>query len=133
VTRTQGTNTRAAPRIGPLFSALVQQRDEDLSVTSRVEAVLRAMGRGGAALDSVQGITDGARKDFWRGGWPPAADLRHLAFVSAQGVSARNIERHGTKVARILYYRMSTGSGERQLMVHLTSEGLVTDVDIVDE
>jgi CubicO group peptidase (beta-lactamase class C family) len=133
ITRTQGTNTRSAPRIGPLFSALVQQHDEDAALTSRVEAVVRAFGRGGSEFAAVQGITEGARKDFGSNGWPPAVGLQRLSFIAAQDISARNIERHGSKVARILYYRMSTASGERQLMVHLTSDGLVTDVDIVDE
>ena len=133
LTRTAGTDSRTASRIGPLFSALVQQHDEDAALMSRVDAVLRALGRGGAALDTVQGLTGGARKDLGGTGWRPAADLRRLAFVSAQDISARNIERHGGKVARVLYYRMATGTGERFLLVYLTSDGLVTDVDVVDE
>jgi CubicO group peptidase (beta-lactamase class C family) len=133
LTRTQGGNNRPAPRIGPLFSALVQQPDPDASLTSRVTAVVRALGQGGGALEPVQGVTDGARKDLGRDPWRPASGLRRLEFVAAQDVSARGIERHGGKVARILYYRMTTGEGERNLMVHLTSDGLVTDVDVVDE
>jgi hypothetical protein len=133
VTRTQGASIRTAPRIGPLFSTLVQQPDPDTTLTKRVTAVIRALGQGGAAMGAVQGVTDGARKDFGGQPWPPASDLRRLAFVAAQDVSVRGIERHGGKVARILYYRMTTRESELKLMVHLTSDGLVTDVDVVDE
>ena len=43
------------------------------------------------------------------------------------------MERHNGKVARIMYYRMTTGDGERHLLVYLTSEGTITDVDVDDE
>ena len=63
----------------------------------------------------------------------PAADLRRLSFVSTQDISARNIERHANKVAPMRYYRMLAGGEERLLLVYLTGDGLVTDVDVVDE
>ena len=31
------------------------------------------------------------------------------------------------------YYRMLAGGEERLLLVYITSDGLVTDVDVVDE
>ena len=133
LTRTQGTNTRTAPRIGPLFSSLTPQKDEDAALSKRIEAVVRTLGQGGAATETVQGITEGARKDFGRNPWQPAIGLRRLEFVAAQDISTRGIERHGSKVARIAYYRMITADGEQRLMVHLTSDGLVTDVDTADE
>ncbi|MEO8334185.1 MAG: serine hydrolase domain-containing protein [bacterium] len=132
-TRTQGTNTRTAPRIGPLFAQLVQQTDKDAALSRRIEAVVRALGQGGAAMETVSGITEGARKDYGRNAWPPAIGLTRLTFVAAQDISARNIERHGSKVARILYYRMMVNGEEARLMVHLTADGLVTDVDALDE
>jgi CubicO group peptidase (beta-lactamase class C family) len=132
VTRTQGSNTRTAPRIGPLFTELTQQTNEDIALTKRVEAVVRALGQGSPALTAVQGITEGARKDF-NNAWEPAAGLTQLSFVAAQDISTRGIERHGSKVARILYYRMTAHGVESRLLVHLTADGLVTDVDIADE
>ena len=90
------------------------------------------MGQSGSAIASTQWLTDGARKDF-TSAWPPAIGLTRLTFISAEDVSARNIRRHGSNVARILYYRMRTEKGDRILLVHLTSDGLVTDVDDVDE
>ncbi|MEP6730354.1 MAG: serine hydrolase domain-containing protein [bacterium] len=129
----QGGKERIVPRIGPLFADLAPQHDLDAAVASRVEAVVRALGKGGDALASVQGITATARKDFGGRPWPPAADVQRLTFVSAQDISTRGVERHDSKVARVLYYRMQTAGGERLLLVHLTSDGLVTDVDLLDE
>ena len=80
LTWTQGATTRTVPRVGPLFGAIVQQRDEDASLTSRVETVLRAMGHGGTALKTVPGLTEGVRKAFGVDGWRPAADLRRLSL-----------------------------------------------------
>jgi hypothetical protein len=124
---------RTVPRIGPLFSALVAKPDTDPALAARVEAVVRALGKGGDELASVAGISEGARKDFGRGAWQQAADVRRLSFITEDDVSGRKIERHGHPVARIRYYRMTTGDGDLNLMVHLTSDGLVTDVDVVGE
>ena len=132
LTVARGTSSRTVPRIGPLFGALVQQPD-DVALTNRVTTVLRALAAGGDMLKSAQGLTEGARRDFGRGAWRPATGLRSLVFVSSEDVASRNIERHDGKVARILYYRMLTERGERQLLVHLTIDGLVTDVDTVDD
>jgi hypothetical protein len=112
---------------------LTPQKDEDAALSKRIEAVVRTLGQGGAATETVQGITEGARKDFGRNPWQPAIGLRRLEFVATQDISTRGIERHGSKVARIAYYRMITADGEQRLMVHLTSDGLVTDVDTADE
>ena len=133
MTRTQGTNTRTAPRVGPLFGSLSQQSDADAALTGRIEAVVRALGQGGAAMETIQGITEGARKDFGRQPWDPAVGLTRLTFVAVQDISTRGIERHGSKVARIAYYRMIANGTETRLMVHLTADNLVTDVDTADE
>ncbi len=125
--------TRTVPRVGPLFSKLVSMPDADPSLTARAESVVRALGKGGDALASVAGITESARRDFGRRAWPPAADVRGFSFIADENVAGRNVERHDGRVARIRYYRMTTAEGELKLMVHFTSDGLVTDVDVVDE
>jgi hypothetical protein len=132
LTWSEGGTDRSVPRVGPLAAALPPAQ-EDTSLTSRVQSVLSAMGQGGSAMASMQWLTEGARKDFGTRAWPPAVGLKRLSFISAEDVSARNLRRHGSSVARILYYRMTTAKGDRILLVHLTSDGLVTDVDDVDE
>jgi hypothetical protein len=128
----QGTTTRAVPRIGPLFRDVAPPRNDDSALDARVDAALRAIATGGSALDSVSGITDGLRRDFGAHGWPPAAGLRSLQFVGVQDVEGRNIERHDSKVARVAYYRMDTSRSAVLLLVYLTTDGLVTDLDDVD-
>ena len=131
-TWTTSNDSRMVPRIGPLFAALAAKPDLDPALTARIEVALRALGKGGDALTDAVGFTEGARKDF-RNACVPAAGMRSIAFVTEENVGTRNIERHGGRVERIRYYRMTTEEGQLKLMVHLTSEGLVTDVDIVDE
>lgn len=128
----QGATSRPVPRIGPLFADVIPRNDDDPVVDARADSALRALGEGGTALSSSPVITTGARHDFGTNPWPPARGLRSLQFVAAQNVEGRNIERHGFKVARVIYYRMITDKGTTMLLVHLTSDGLITDVDAVD-
>ena len=128
----QGATSRPVPRIGPLFADAVARNDDDPAVDARADSALRALGAGGAPLSSSPMITPGARQDFGTNPWPPARGLRSLQFVAAQNVEGRNIERHGFKVARVIYYRMITDKATTMLLVHLTSDGLITDVDAVD-
>ncbi|MGH7485193.1 MAG: cell envelope integrity protein TolA, partial [bacterium] len=123
--------SRPVPRIGPLFADAIARNDDDRAVDARADSALRALAAGGVAISSSPVITAGARHDFTNP-WPPAVGLRSLQFVAAQNVEGRNIERHGSKVARIIYYRMITDKGTTMLLVHLTSDGLITDVDAVD-
>jgi hypothetical protein len=48
-------------------------------------------------------------------------------------VSRRKLERHDGAVDRIAYYSMSGKIGDRALLVYLTKDGLITDVDDVDQ
>jgi hypothetical protein len=128
----QGGTPRPVPRIGPLFADVIARNDDDPAVDARADSALRALGAGGVALSSSPVITTGARHDFGSNPWPPAKGLRSLQFVAGQNVEGRNIERHGFKVARVIYYRMITDKGTTMLLVHLTSDGLITDVDQVD-
>ena len=127
----QGAMSRPVPRIGPLFADVIPRNDDDPAVDARADSALRALAAGAVALSSSPVITTGARHDFTNP-WQPAAGLRSLQFVAAQNVEGRNIERHGFKVARVIYYRMITDKGTKMLLVHLTSDGLITDVDVVD-
>jgi hypothetical protein len=41
--------------------------------------------------------------------------------------------RHGSAVARVLFYRLETAAGNRWLLVHVTGDNLITDYDVVDK
>jgi CubicO group peptidase (beta-lactamase class C family) len=134
LTWTRGTNTRTAPRIGPLVSNLGRQMDPDPAFTARVDSALRAMAAGGAAVGRAPMLTAGAQRDFSRGGsWPPVEGYRSITYISSHSVAGRGLERHDSPVDRIVYYTLVTDSGRRSLMVHVTKDGLITDFDDVDE
>jgi hypothetical protein len=55
-----------------------------------------------------------------------------LTYITEQDVAGRGVVRHEGKVDRVLYYKFTTPKGTRNLLVHLTQEGLFTDMDAVD-
>jgi len=126
-----GDKARTVPRVGPLVSNLPRQTDPDPAFTARVDATLNAMMQGGAAVANAPGLTAGARRDFGRRPWPPAAGYRGLAFLGMQDVDGRNLERHESPVARIAYYMITTDAGQQPLLVYVTKDGLITDFDDV--
>ena len=102
-------------------------------MTRKVEAVLKAFASGGKAVEEVSDVAPQARKDYSRGPSPELAGIRAISFIAALDVSDRDIERHGGKVARILYCRLLTDQAPRHVLVYLTADGLVTDQDTVVE
>jgi len=58
--------------------------------------------------------------------------LGPLTYLGLEEVADRGIRRHGGKVARVRYHRVTTNAGQRYLLVHLTAEGNVTDFDVVE-
>lgn len=119
-----------APRIAPMPGTLAPAPDPDPALTTRIEATLRWLPAGGPALADTPGLTAGAKKDF-AGGVPDLRGLRDLTYLGESDVSGRGIHRHGHDVARVRLYRVVTGTGPTHLLVHLTTEGLVTDYDLV--
>jgi CubicO group peptidase (beta-lactamase class C family) len=131
LTWTVGDRTRTVPRVGPLVSDLSRQADPDPAFTARLDAALRAMMQGGDAVANAPALTAGARRDFGRRPWPPVAGSRGIAYLGAQDVDGRNLERHDSPVARIAYYMLTTDAGQQPLLVYVTKDGLITDFDNV--
>ncbi|HEY2064770.1 MAG TPA: serine hydrolase domain-containing protein [Gemmatimonadaceae bacterium] len=123
---------RVIPRVGPLAADLARQRDPDPAFTDKLTDVLRAMAQGGQSVATNPTLAAGVRRDFSRGPWPPAAGVTAVRFIGAEDVSRRHIERHDGAVDRILYYTISGKNGERTLLVYVTKDGLITDLDMVD-
>lgn len=128
-----GGDKMPAPRIGPLFRSIEARPDPDAASTRKVEAVLLAFAQGGKAVEEADHVADQARKDYARGPAPELAGMRSISYLDARDVADRGIERHGAKVARILYGRLLTDGSPRHILIHLTSDGLVTDQDVVGE
>jgi len=133
LTWTQGERSRTVPRVGPLVGMLAHQADPDPAFTTRLDATLRALARGGTAVSTAPALSAGAQRDFSGAPWPAVAGYQGVTFISAQDVRGRGIERHGHPVERIAYYTLITDRGRRSLLVHLTTGGLITDVDDVDD
>ena len=133
ITWTQGDRDRAVARVGPLVSMLPREPDSDPAFTARLVSTLRAMTEGGASVAHAPALSVGAQRDFSRGPWPAVAGFRGVTYLGAQDVSGRALERHGHAVARIVYYTLTTESGQRSLLVYVTKDGLITDFDDVDD
>jgi hypothetical protein len=59
--------------------------------------------------------------------------MKPLTFISAEDVSGRGIERHEGKVDRIITYKFGSATAPRYVLIYLTSDGLITDYDIVEK
>jgi CubicO group peptidase (beta-lactamase class C family) len=125
-------SARQIPRIGPLFAAIRPTADPAPAFTEAVNAAVRALARGASASD-LQLLAPGARANFAGRQIRDFAGVGTLTYLSAQDVTGRRIERHGGTVARVLFYRLGTEEGDRWLLIHVTSDNLITDYDVVDK
>lgn len=127
-----GGKERPVPRIGPLFAALQPSQDPDPSLTRTVESFVRAFAKDREAVDGLKLLAAGARSEL---SVPVRefAGVRGVTYLSAQDVGGRRIERHGSAVARVLFYRLETAAGNRWLLVYVTGDNLITDYDVVDK
>ena len=131
MTWTLGDRQRAVPRVGPLVSMLPRQADPDPALTARVDATLRTLAQGGEAVSRADALTAGARQAYGGGPWHAVDGYRAITFLGAEDVRGRKLERHGHPVSRIAYYQLAAERGRRALLVYLTAEGLITDLDDV--
>ena len=130
----EGSRQREVPRIGPLFHSLKPRTDPDPARTEKVVAALRLLAEGGKALADSPLLTPGVRADIGGDHSRRAlAGLKSVVFLAEQDVSSRRIERHKGAVNRVLHYRMVTDKADRGLLIHLTSDGKITDYDIVND
>ncbi|WP_254560505.1 serine hydrolase domain-containing protein [Dyadobacter diqingensis] len=125
-------NERKIPRIGPLFNTLKTSTDPDPARTPKIMVALQAMIKGSKILEEAPGITAGAKRDFSNGVHEPDS-LKSITFVHSENVAGRGIQRHDHNVAEIVTYRLKSSQPDAYILVHLTSDGLVTDFDIVQK
>lgn len=121
---------RTVPRIGPL--AHKTNADPDPSRAPKIMAALQAMVKGGKILDEASGLTPGAKRDFAEGMRGPET-LKSLTFIHSENVAGRGIQRHGSDVSEIVTYQLKSNQPDTYILVHLTSDGLVTDCDLVEK
>lgn len=122
---------RRAPRVAPLPSAVAPSPDPEPALTTRIRAALAALQQGGTALTDSPDVTAGAKADF-RAGLGSRLDIPDtLTYIGEEDVVGRGIRRHGSDVARVRFYRLRPNGTARYLLVHLTADELVTDIDRV--
>jgi hypothetical protein len=118
--------------VAPLPSSLRPTSDPDAALTTRIKAAVVALGQGGEALSAARDVTPGAKNDLNGGAGTDLAAAATMAYLGQEDVTGRGIRRHGGEVARVRLYHLQTPTGSRYLLVHLTSDGSVTDFDLVD-
>ncbi|WP_353718833.1 serine hydrolase domain-containing protein [Dyadobacter sp. 676] len=123
---------RKVSRIGPLANAHKTNADPDPSRTPKILAALQAMVKGGEVLEEASGLTLGAKRDF-AGGMREPETLKSLTFIHSENVAGRGIQRHGSEVSEIVTYQLKSNQPDTYILVHLTSDGLVTDCDLVEK
>lgn len=123
---------RKVPRIGPLAGDHQTNADPDPSRTPKIMAALQAMVKGGKVLEEASGLTLGAKRDF-AGGMREPETLKSLTFIHSENVAGRGIQRHDSDVSEIVTYQLKSNQPDTYILVHLTSDGLVTDCDLVEK
>jgi CubicO group peptidase (beta-lactamase class C family) len=128
----KGEPGRRVPRIGPLVSAIKSSPDPDPALTRVIEETVRAIARGGAAMEAATGIATESRSRYVDG-VAELLGITPLTYVGEQDVAGRGIERHGSPIARVRFYRVAGSKASRALLIHLTAAGLIADYDLVED
>ena len=126
-----GKDEMVVQRIGPLARTVTPRSDPDMALTEKIETVLKAFAQGGQAVQNAPQLAPQARKDYSSGPTWELTGMQSIAYLSTQDVATKGIERHGARVSRVLYYKLLTNREVRFVLVYLTTDGLVTDQDVV--
>ena len=124
---------RTVPRIGPLLRDAKPARDPDPARTARADSALRALAVGGLALEQSPAIAAAAKADFGGRAQDVLQGYSSITFLLTEDVSGRGIERHGGQVTTVLCYRLNDSKAGAFALVYLTSDGQVTDYDVVND
>jgi hypothetical protein len=111
---------------------LTPQADPDPARTERILAALKVLAVGGPAATSPE-ITPEALTELGRGPKPDLAAIRSAVYLAEEDVSARGIERHKNPVNRVLHYRLLKDHGNQNILIHMSTDGRLTDYDIVED
>ncbi len=121
-------------RISPLLKAL---KPKTGSASARIDAIkntLLALAQGGAAISQAALLAPNTQADFKNSTMSEFANLTGLSLLYEGDV---RLTRHNTQVNKILGFKMqwsqtAAGSGE-YVLVYLTAEGLMADLDVVTQ
>ncbi len=86
---------------------------------------------GSAIADSAH-FAAAAKRAFGSEVLPECVSAKSPAYLHEQDVSDRAIERHDSKIKTILFYKVSNAVTAKYLLIYLDADGLVADVDLVE-
>ncbi len=118
---------RKVPRLAPLMKPLVPLADPDAARTQKVMAAVKS-----AASGTPAGLIAPGKMATLGKGMKELAGIRSLVYLAEQDLGARGIERHHSKVSKLLLYRADNPDGLAYLMIFLDADGLLADYDLVD-
>jgi hypothetical protein len=125
-------NVQKLARIGPLVRASEPQTGLDTDAARQIESAVRACAKGGGALETMPGISPGARTHF-ASGRPELAEVKSVFMVGSLDVSNHHIVRHGGNVSRVLYCKFRLDKAPKNMLVYLTAENLLTDFAVIED
>jgi CubicO group peptidase (beta-lactamase class C family) len=119
------------PALQPL-SALAPQADPAPTKTERFARVVAELADG--KIDSFspewranfEKLNAGDKSRASR----PFKDVKELAYLATDDVSARTLERNGARVSRLAHYKAEKGKRPIYLTFYLTADGSIVDVDV---
>ncbi|HEV2471089.1 MAG TPA: hypothetical protein VGS41_00375, partial [Chthonomonadales bacterium] len=126
----QNGQTHSFSRIGPLAGDLKPTPDPDTDLTAGVQAAVLAMASSGGR--DVAMLSPGAQKDLA----DPLLELTGLngiSYVGAVDELSRHLVRHDTDVARTLYYKANGAIHGKYVLVFMTGDNHIADLDLVEE
>ncbi|MEN9866309.1 MAG: hypothetical protein RL748_1899 [Pseudomonadota bacterium] len=121
-------------RISPLLKSLKPKAEQASARSEGIKATLLALAQGGPAISQAPLLAPNAKTDFKGATMSEFANLTGLSLLYEADV---HLTRHNTLVSKILGCKMqlskpAAGNGEF-VLVYLTAEGLLADLDVVSE
>ena len=130
--RRGGGPEQRLPRVAPLPSHRRATPDPDPALSRRIVESLAALRQSSGAFADAPGVTAGAKQAFAKGIGSRLEGMKTPVYLGEENVAGRGIRRHGSAVARVRYYAIQVKAGPRYVLAHLTADGTIADLDIVD-
>jgi len=127
-----GEHVNTMSRIGPVAGTLAHQRDPDPASTQKLIAALQALAQGGDAIKNALFLAANMKKMIGSEADHEFDNVHSLTYLTQQKIDGSGFARFGSGVAKVLFYKINDSPSQKYMIAYLTSDGLLTDADIVD-
>ena len=93
----------------------------------------RCCAQGGSAIADSAHFAAGTKRAFGSEVLSECVGAKSPAYLDEQDVPDRAIERQDSKVKTILFYKVSNVVTAKYLLIYLDADGLIADVDLVED